>query len=133
MIHAIADTHSVIWYLLASPRLSTLARTQFEFASQHSIMIGVSAITVVEMIYLTEKGRILPEALLRLNEKLDQAQKLLELIPVTYAIAQDVQKVPYAQIPDMPDRIIAATALHHRVPVISHDRKIKLSTVTAIW
>ena len=33
----------------------------------------------------------------------------------------------------MPDRIIAATALHLGLPLISRDRKIQLSSVNTIW
>jgi hypothetical protein len=33
----------------------------------------------------------------------------------------------------MPDRIIAATALYLRVPVISRDYEIQLSGVDTIW
>ena len=36
-------------------------------------------------------------------------------------------------IRDMPDRIIAATALTLGVPVISRDSKIQLSSVSTIW
>ncbi len=37
------------------------------------------------------------------------------------------------QISDLPDRIIAATVLYAKVPVISRDRKIKLSSIQTIW
>jgi predicted nucleic acid-binding protein len=37
-----------------------------------------------------------------------------------------------AQIPDMPDRIIAATAVHLNVPLISRDGKIRVSGVNTI-
>jgi PIN domain nuclease of toxin-antitoxin system len=33
----------------------------------------------------------------------------------------------------LPDRIVAATALRLGVPVVSRDRKIRSSIVTAIW
>jgi PIN domain nuclease of toxin-antitoxin system len=33
----------------------------------------------------------------------------------------------------MPDRIVAATAFHLGLPVISRDRAIELSDVDAIW
>jgi len=33
----------------------------------------------------------------------------------------------------MPDRIIAATALHLGVPLISRDRRISLSAVATVW
>ncbi len=133
MIHAIADTHTVIWYLLASPHLSVEARAQFDAARKNGMTVGLSAITIVEMIYLTEKGRIRSEALPLLEKKIKQKKKLLELIPITHEIARAVQNVLYAQISDMPDRIIAATALYHSVPLISRDRKIKLSDIETIW
>jgi len=42
-------------------------------------------------------------------------------------------RVELAKVPDMPDRIIAATALHLNVPVISKDAKIQSSGLTTIW
>ena len=35
--------------------------------------------------------------------------------------------------PDMPDRLIAASAFLHQVPVISRDRKIVSSKLVTIW
>jgi predicted nucleic acid-binding protein len=37
------------------------------------------------------------------------------------------------EVPDMPARIIAATALALCVPLLSHDRKIRASSVETIW
>jgi predicted nucleic acid-binding protein len=36
-------------------------------------------------------------------------------------------KIDRDSIPDMPDRIIAATASHLNVPLLSRDKKIKIS------
>jgi predicted nucleic acid-binding protein len=61
---------------------------------------------------------------------------LLEIIPLTQSIALTVRRVPREQVPDLPDlpdRVIAATALHLGVPLISRDRKTRLSNVTTIW
>ncbi|MCT7949962.1 hypothetical protein NG798_09205 [Ancylothrix sp. C2] len=44
-----------------------------------------------------------------------------------------LQLVERHQVPDLPDRIIAATALHLGVPVISRDTKIQLSNINTIW
>ncbi|WP_265578555.1 MULTISPECIES: hypothetical protein [unclassified Nostoc] len=38
-----------------------------------------------------------------------------------------------SQVPDLPDRIIAATTLYLGVSVISRDSKIQLSSVNTIW
>ena len=37
------------------------------------------------------------------------------------------------EVPDVPDRIIAATALALGVPLFSRDRKIRASQVQTIW
>ena len=54
-------------------------------------------------------------------------------IPVDAAIAQTLALVNRESIPDMPDRIIAATALHLGVPLISRDGKIRASSIKTIW
>ena len=133
MIHAIADTHALLWHLFDSVRLSKTAAAEFDFACHNGMMIGLSAISLVEIVYLIEKQRIPKDALPLLAGKLKQPETLFELIPVTHDIAENVANVPYHQVPDMPDRIIAATALYHQVPLISRDRKIKLSDIETIW
>jgi predicted nucleic acid-binding protein len=42
-------------------------------------------------------------------------------------------KVSRTDVPDMPDRIVAATALHFGVPVISRDGRIRSSAVKTVW
>jgi predicted nucleic acid-binding protein len=36
-------------------------------------------------------------------------------------------EVPREAVPDLPDRVIAATALLHGVPILSRDRRIQAS------
>jgi PIN domain nuclease of toxin-antitoxin system len=133
MIHAITDTHALIWYLSDEPLLSKQADLQFDKAIENKAFIGVSAISVVEIVYLVEKSRVVPETLIRLENELSEEFPLLEIIPLTYQIAREMSNIPYSQVPDMPDRIIAATALYYNVPLISRDRKIILDNVRTIW
>lgn len=44
-----------------------------------------------------------------------------------------MRSVDRRQVPDLPDRVIAATALHLSVPLISRDGKIRASGVATIW
>ena len=37
------------------------------------------------------------------------------------------------EVPDLPDRVIAATALQLSVPVVSRDGRIRASSVQTIW
>jgi len=49
------DTHSLIWYLEDSPRLSRNARQVFEACDRNELAILVPTICLVEMLYLQEK------------------------------------------------------------------------------
>lgn len=40
---------------------------------------------------------------------------------------------PSEEVPDLPDRVIAATALALNLPLISRDGKIKASRLTTVW
>ena len=130
---AIADTHAVIWYLLDSPRLSAPALAQFEKCRIEGMTVGVSSMSIIEVVYLVEKGRIPHTTLPLLEESLSEQPAVLEIIPITYAIALAVQQVPRDQVPELPDRVIAATALHLGVPLISRDARISLSGIRTIW
>ena len=133
MLRAVADTHAVIWYLFADERLSATARTTIEEAAAGGDQIAFSSITLAEIIYLSEKGRIDPATLDRLLTAVDREDAVLIEVPFDRHVAQALRKVERTQVPDLPDRIIAATALHLGLPLISRDRKIQLSDVNTIW
>jgi predicted nucleic acid-binding protein len=44
-----------------------------------------------------------------------------------------MRKVSRIEVPDMPDRMIAATAVYFDVPVISGDRRIRTASLNTIW
>jgi PIN domain nuclease of toxin-antitoxin system len=133
MLRAVADTHAVIWYLFADDRLSDMARTMIEDVAAGGDQVAFSAITLAEIVYLSEKGRIDPATLDRLLITVDSEDAVLVEVPFDRQVAQALRKVGRTQVPDLPDRIIAATALCLDVPLISRDHKIQLSAVNTIW
>ncbi len=53
---------------------------------------------------------------------------------LTEDISQTLQQIPRSTVPDMPDRIISATALYLKLPLITKDRKIgSLTNIQTIW
>ncbi len=133
MLVGVADTHAVLWYLHAAPRLSPTAKAFIDAAAARGDQIGLSSITLIEMVYLIEKGRIAAESFTRLARALEEPDGLfLELAP-DLPVARALSRIDVVAVPDMPDRIIAATALHLHVPVVSRDSKIRLSSLPTIW
>ena len=133
MIVAVADTHTIIWYLFNDSRLSDTARQIIETAAVNGNQIGVASITLTEIVYLTEKNRIPKQTLKQLLNAIEAENSVLIEIPLDKNVVKALVRVERTQIPDLPDRIIAATALYIQVPVISRDRKIKFSSIQTIW
>ena len=133
MIVAVADTHAVLWYLYDNSKLSAAAREAIEGAFRGGLQIGISAIYLVEIVYLVEKGRFPEEALIRLTRALKSPRYPFREIAVDSAVAAKMQQVSREEVPDMPDRIVAATGLLNLVPVISRDRKIRAANLRTIW
>ncbi|MBC6421287.1 MAG: type II toxin-antitoxin system VapC family toxin [Hormoscilla sp. SP12CHS1] len=125
MLDAVTDTHALIWYLEDSSRLGDVANQTCE---RGEIVIYVPTICLVEIVYLQEKNRIPADLKVRLNAGLQ-----LVIADLTAEIVEVMATIPRSIVPDMPDRIIAATATHLGLPLISRDRRIQLSAVNTIW
>lgn len=133
MAGLVLDTHSTIWYLESSPRLSARALTAIHAALAASEPVFVSTVTIVELTYLVEKGRF-PTALLdRLLIELRQPVPELFVAPLDLATADILRTVPGSIVRDMPDRIIAATAVILGVPLVTCDQRIHTSGIPIIW
>lgn len=133
MIVAIADTHAAIWYAYDDPKLAVAAVELFEQAIRFNDQIGIATISFVEITFLIEKGRIPSAARFRLESILDRPDIELITVPLTREITSALSMVPRGLVPDMPDRIIAASALHLGLPLLSRDRRIRSSGVTTVW
>lgn len=133
MIRLVADTHALVWAIFNDPRLSSLARDTMTQVLVDGDEIGISAITVVELVYLVEKGKLPAEALSRVLDQVRDANSALVAVPLTEGVAEVMRTIPRAAVPDMPDRIIAATAVYLGVPLLSRDGKIRVSDVPTIW
>ena len=57
----------------------------------------------------------------------------LKFLSIDRDVALAVERIPRDVVPDMPDRIIAATALTHNLPLVTADRKIRASRIPTIW
>ena len=133
MLAAIADTHTVLWYIHRNPLLSSTARQFLNTAAMQQQQVGLSAITLAEIVYLVEKGRVPPDSLHRLRAELDTLSSVLAVVPFNRQVADAMPQISRALVPDMPDRIISATALYLNIPLISKDAKIRMSGIVTIW
>ncbi|MGH9934879.1 MAG: type II toxin-antitoxin system VapC family toxin [Blastocatellia bacterium] len=134
MSSLVTDTHAFIWYSSASPLLSVVARTELRKAEQSKSPVFVPSIVVVELRYLVEKRTITEQEYKTFVAILRNPSSIFTPRPLDLDIAENLSLIPRAVVPDMPDRIIAATALTLGLPLVTRDHKIRaLSNITTIW
>jgi predicted nucleic acid-binding protein len=88
---------------------------------------------LAEVVYLVEKNRLPPSAYDELTLALEDPEHVFTEAVFTAAIVQSMRKVARAEVPDMPDRMVAATAVYFAVPVISRDRRIRAASLSTVW
>jgi PIN domain nuclease of toxin-antitoxin system len=129
----VADTHALVWFVLRSPSLSPPARERMRGAVTVGAAIHVPSVCLVELTYLTEKGRLPREVRERVLRRLDEVDSDLALVPLDRGVVQTISRVRREDVPDMPDRIIAATALHLGLPLVTRDARIRATGLEVVW
>ena len=129
----VLDTHALIWLFINPEQLSPDAQRSTYAILASGGNLHISAISLLEMVYLIEKKRIPEATLSKVLDKIHCDKTRLTCIPLDDRIAVAARQIPREEVPDMPDRIIAATALHLRMPLIAKDRKIHASCIETIW
>jgi len=132
-VSLVLDTHAAIWYLHAPKELSTVALEKVRGTVNAGRPLYISAISLVETIYLVERGRLPLEALRRLADATKAPLSGVLVQPVDEDVADAVYKIPRNLAPDMPDRLIAATALHLGLPLVTRDQRLQGIGIKTIW
>ncbi len=133
MSNYVTDTHALIWYLEDNPRLGVEAKAAFDACDQGTALMYVPTICLVELVYLCEKGRISQKLWGQFHKELISGTTGLVLADLNVGVVEALRHIPRDAVPDMPDRIIAATALNFDLPLISRDRQIVSAGLTTTW
>jgi PIN domain nuclease of toxin-antitoxin system len=133
MIAGVADTHAAVWFFSGDSRLSAAAKEFFFKAAAARRKIALSSISLAEVVYLIEKNRLPASAYDDLKQALANPNHVLEEAPFNAEVVEAMRQVPRVDVPDMPDRIVAATGLYFSVPVISRDGRIRASNIQTVW
>ena len=105
----LADTHVFLWYLEGSPRLADSTRELIDAATAAGEPILISAVTLVELRYLAEKGTLTEADIDAVHAVLQADGTGFEVAPMDAAVARAVRRIPREAVGDPWDRMIAAT------------------------
>lgn len=129
----LADTHVLLWYLFEPAELSRAAESALSALVESGGIIYVSAISLVEIRYLTEKQRVSDIVWTKVILACLDSKVPIELLPVDMSVARAMDQVSRRAVPDMPDRIVAATAIANGLSLVTADRLIRSSSVPTVW
>ena len=127
------DTHALIWHIANDRRLSSPAREIFAAADTGSHQIVIPSIVLVEVVYLAERKRIGQSALDQLLLLLGIPPDNYKVAPLDLGVVGTLMTIDRNNIPEMPDRIIAATAKHLGLPLVTRDTAITSSGIAVVW
>ncbi len=123
------DTVSLVRYLTDSGKVSKKVKSIFERAEQGEHKFIISTISLMEILYLSEKNRISIE-LDEVVEKI-RASTMYNVVSLSPEIVLTAKNVKFYELHD---RMILATAKYLDIPIISPDKKFQeVSGIETIW
>jgi len=130
----VADTQSILWHLAKDRHLSRQARRIFGLVEKGRAQVLIPSIVLVEAIFLMQRDRIPKAQVSQLFALSEDTDANFYVVPLNMTVAKAVSDFGPVAIPDMPDRIIAATARALNLPLITVDPIIADSElVKAVW
>jgi len=130
----VTDTHALIWHLQGQTKLSSKVSSIFSRADNGQAIIIIPTIVLVEMIYLAEKKRIAANLVNLVLQLLQSGSQNYQLAPLDLLTVNSIALIPRTLVPDMPDRIIAATGHMLNLPLLTRDPAIiKVPQLQTIW
>lgn len=134
MLSFVVDTHPLVWHLAEDSRLGRLGRNAFQKAERGEARIIIPGIVLIEMIYLIEKRRLASALIQQVTDLLDSSVINYQLAPLDLPVIKRLETVARTQVPDLPDRIVVATALSWNLPLISKDEAFReVAGLNVVW
>jgi PIN domain nuclease of toxin-antitoxin system len=130
------DTHVLIWTASDPKRLSKKAREAIrrerEKEAREKTGVGIAAITLWELAWLAENGRLQVTGSIESFVRETAARVVVE--PITPEIAAIAVQLPSSFPKDPADRLIAATAVVEGAQLVTADERIRQSKIVeTIW
>ncbi len=125
----VTDSHSLIWYLLDSPKLSFNASEVFKTVEQGRANLLIPAIVIAEIIYIVQSGKVqadLDNLLLKIQESDN-----FHISPLGLDVLICLKE--QTEISEMHDRLIVCEALLKKGKIITKDKQIKDSGLQRLF
>ena len=118
----VTDTQALVKFMMGKKVINEKCHQVYRSADKGDSTIIIPAIVLMEMLYLFEKNRI--DVGLLQAEELFKSQNY-QFEPLSFDILKTASVI--RDIPELHDRLIAATASYLGLPLITNDPEIRAS------
>ena len=126
----LVDTVALVRHLRGKGKIGARARQILREADAGQHIIAISAVTLMEILYLKESRRI-PVDLNDVRRLLTQSINY-RIVPIDFDVVATAALVD--DVPELHDRLIVATAKWLNIPILTSDSVIQTSRhVQTIW
>jgi predicted nucleic acid-binding protein len=123
----VTDNQALVKFMMGKKVINDAAHQAYLSADKGEAVIIIPAIVLMEVMYLFEKNRI--EIGILQTEDLMESQNY-QFEPLSLEILKTASQIH--DIPELHDRLIAATAMHLDLPLITNDPVISKSEFVRI-
>lgn len=120
----VVDTQCLLWYIARDRRLPKTIKQAFDAARDGQAQILVPSIVLVEALFLMQRQRMAGNVVAELLSLPETPDGSIQVIPLDMAVVRAVQAFGPAAVPELADRIIAASAYATGLPLMTVDSEI---------
>lgn len=124
----VIDTHALVWFLSADPRLSNTVKELLVGAEENDFIILVTTIVMAEALTIVEKGKV-RLTVSELVEAVKETERFT-IVPLDALVFDRMLQVTPTL--ELHDRAIAATSLIYDCPLITKDALLTV-VVETVW
>lgn len=128
----VTDTQCLLWYMAEDRRLPKAVRPMFQAADEGRAQILVPSIVLVEAIFLLQRQRVSDAVIRQLMQLSEEADSIFYVTPLDMAVVQTLRDFGPTAVPELSDRIIAATAHALKLPLLTTDMAIEASGLVTV-
>jgi len=114
------DTQALVRFMEGKRASSSEIQQILEAADRDDCRILIPVIVLMEILYLFEKRRI-TRSIFDIESMLSNADNY-SVVPLTLEILKTASTI--TDVPELHDRLIAATAVHHGVSLLTNDPEL---------
>ena len=128
----VTDTQCLLWHMAQDRHLPKAAKSVFAASETGRVQILVPSMVLVETVFLLQRQRIKQATLDQLLQLSEDPAASICVVPLDMNVVQAVADFGPASVPELADRIIAATARALGLPLLTTDPAIAKSGLVEV-